>query len=57
MVCEKAALLSAVLFGVMPGIVWLSSVAMIETMLLFVFLLCMLYFFRWLKTGRERDFT
>ena len=57
MVREKTALLSAVLFGVMPGIVWLSSVAMIETMLLFVFLVCMLYFFRWLKTGRERDFT
>jgi 4-amino-4-deoxy-L-arabinose transferase-like glycosyltransferase len=54
---EKTALLSAAFFGVMPGIVWLSSVAMIETMLLFVFLVCMLFFFRWLKTGRDRDFT
>ena len=54
---EKTALLSAALFGVMPGIVWLSSVAMIETMLLFVFLVCMLFFFRWLKNGRDRDFT
>ena len=52
---EKTALVSGVLFAVMPGIVWLSSMAMIETMLLFFFCLSMLFFFRWLKTSRERD--
>ena len=35
---KKTALLSAVLFSVMPGIVWLSRIAMIETMLIFVFM-------------------
>jgi 4-amino-4-deoxy-L-arabinose transferase-like glycosyltransferase len=54
---EKTALVSCVLFAVMPGIVWLSSMAMIETMLLFFFCLSMLFFFRWLKTNRERDLT
>ena len=51
----KVAMLSVVLFSVMPGIVWLSRMAMIETLLLFVLSLCMLFFFRWLQTGRERD--
>jgi 4-amino-4-deoxy-L-arabinose transferase-like glycosyltransferase len=52
---EKTALVSAVLFAVMPGIVWISSMAMIETMLLFFFCLSMLFFFRWLKNSREHD--
>ena len=51
----KTALLSAVLFSVMPGIVWLSRLAMIETMLIFVFSVSMLFFFSWLKTDRKRD--
>jgi 4-amino-4-deoxy-L-arabinose transferase-like glycosyltransferase len=51
----KTALLSAVLFAVMPGIVWLSRMAMIETMLIFAFSLCMLFFFRWLTTHQDRD--
>jgi 4-amino-4-deoxy-L-arabinose transferase-like glycosyltransferase len=57
MYSEKTALVSAVLFAVMPGIVWLSSIAMIEIMLLFVFCLSMLFFFRWLRTNRDRDLT
>jgi 4-amino-4-deoxy-L-arabinose transferase-like glycosyltransferase len=51
----KTALVSAVLFGVMPGIVWVSRMAMIESMLIFVFTLVMFFFFRWLQTNRERD--
>lgn len=51
----KTALLATILFGVMPGIVWLSRMAMIETMLIFFFSLSMLFFFSWLKTGKERD--
>jgi 4-amino-4-deoxy-L-arabinose transferase-like glycosyltransferase len=52
---SKTGIVSAVLFGVMPGVVWLSRMAMIETMLIFVFCLCMFFFFNWLKTNRERD--
>ena len=52
---KKTALLSAVLFSVMPGIIWLSRMAMIETMLIFVLCVSMLFFFSWLKTNRERD--
>jgi len=51
----KTALLSAILFSVMPGIIWLSRLAMIETMLIFIFSLSMLFFFSWLQTNRERD--
>ena len=51
----KTALLSAVLFAVMPGIIWVSRLAMIETLLIFVFSLCLLYFFSWVSNGRERD--
>jgi len=53
----KTALVAAILFSVAPGIVWLSRMAMIETMLLFVFSLSMLFFFSWLRTGKERDRT
>jgi hypothetical protein len=52
---QKTAFLSAVLFSIMPGMVWLSRMAMIETLLIFVFTLCLLYFYSWLTTGRERD--
>jgi 4-amino-4-deoxy-L-arabinose transferase-like glycosyltransferase len=51
----KTALASVALFAVMPGIVWLSRIAMIETMLLFVFCVSMLFFLRWMKTNRQRD--
>ncbi len=54
---EKTAVVSAVLFGVMPGIVWLSGLALIEMMLLFVFCVSMLFFFRWLQTDRKLDLT
>jgi 4-amino-4-deoxy-L-arabinose transferase-like glycosyltransferase len=54
---EKTALLSIVLFAVMPGIVWLASMALIETMLIFVFSVSMLFFFRRLKNSQERDLT
>ena len=53
---KKTALVSAILFGVMPGIVWLSRLAMIETMLIFVLSVSMLFFFRWLQTNRKRDY-
>jgi len=52
---KKIGLVSAILFAVMPGIVLLSSTAMIETMLIFVFSTSMLFFFRWLRTSLKRD--
>ena len=52
---KKTALISAVLFSVMPGIIWLSRIAMIETMLIFIFSVCMLFFFRWIQTNNEKD--
>jgi 4-amino-4-deoxy-L-arabinose transferase-like glycosyltransferase len=55
MYSHRTALLSAILLGVMPGIFWLSRIALIETTLVFVFSLSMLFFFRWLSTNRERD--
>ncbi|HSV49763.1 MAG TPA: glycosyltransferase family 39 protein [Candidatus Acidoferrales bacterium] len=54
---KKAALLSAVLFAVMPGVVWLSKLAMIETLLVFVVSLSMFFFFRWLQTNSKKDQT
>ena len=50
---KKVALLSSVLFGVMPGFFWLSRMAMIETMLVFFFTLSLMCFFMWLKNRRN----
>jgi len=54
---KRTAIVSVLLFSVMPGIIWLSRLAMIETMLIFVFSVSMLFFFSWLRTNRERDRT
>jgi 4-amino-4-deoxy-L-arabinose transferase-like glycosyltransferase len=51
---KKAALLSAVLFGVMPGYFWLSGLALLEVMLLFFFTLSLFLFYRWLQNGQNR---
>ena len=51
----KTALLATALFSVMPGIIWLSRMAMIETMLIFIFSLSMFFFFNWLTAGNQRD--
>jgi 4-amino-4-deoxy-L-arabinose transferase-like glycosyltransferase len=52
---KKIAFVSAVLLAVMPGIIWLSRLAMIETLLLFVLSLSLFFFFRWLKNNQRRD--
>jgi 4-amino-4-deoxy-L-arabinose transferase-like glycosyltransferase len=52
---QKVAVLSAVLFAVMPGMIWLSKLAMIETLLVFVVSLSLFFFFRWLQNGSKRD--
>ena len=50
----KTALLSAVLLGIMPGYFWLSRIALLETMLVFFFLVALLCFFRWLQNWQDR---
>lgn len=50
----KAALLSAILLGIMPGYFWLSRLALLETMLVFFLTLTLFFFFRWLKTRQDK---
>lgn len=52
---QKIAVIATILFGVMPGFVWLSRVAMIETMLVFFFTASMFFFFNWIKLHRNKD--
>jgi len=52
---KKTALISALLFGIMPGFVWLSRVAMIETMLVFFFTTTMYFFFNWMRFHKNKD--
>jgi 4-amino-4-deoxy-L-arabinose transferase-like glycosyltransferase len=50
----KTALIASVLLGTMPGVFWLSRVAMIETMLIFFFTLSMFTFYTWLFKDDSR---
>jgi len=50
----KTGLLASILLAVMPGYVWLSRVAMIETMLVFFFTVSTLFFFLWLKEHKNK---
>jgi hypothetical protein len=52
---QKIALISAIIFGIMPGFVWLSRVAMIETMLVFFFTTSMFFFFNWMQRNKNKD--
>lgn len=50
----KIALLASVFLGLMPGFVWLSRMAMIETMLIFFFTVSALFFFAWLQNEKNK---
>jgi 4-amino-4-deoxy-L-arabinose transferase-like glycosyltransferase len=50
----KTALLSAVMLGIMPGFFWLSTYAMLETILIFFVTISLLFFYRWLTTRQDR---
>jgi hypothetical protein len=52
---SRTALLSAVFFAVMPGLVWASRLAYIETMLVFFFLLSLFFYFSWQQTGNTKS--
>lgn len=48
----KTALVASALLAVMPGYVWLSRMAMIETMLVFFFTVSAMFFFLWLREDK-----
>jgi len=50
----KNAFAASVLLAVMPGYIWLSRVAMIETMLLFFFTVSALFFFLWIREDKTK---
>lgn len=50
---KKNALLSTIFLGTMPGFVWLSRVALVETMLIFFFSAVLALFFMWLRTPKR----
>jgi len=54
---QKTALLASVLLGVMPGFFWLSRITMLETMLIFFFILAMFAFFTWLNKNTNKTLT
>jgi len=51
---QKTALLASIFLGIMPGYVWLSRMAMIETMLVFFFTVSTLLFFGWLRKHQTK---
>ncbi len=50
----RTALLASILLAVMPGYLWLSRMAMIETMLVFFFTVSALFFFLWLHENKTK---
>jgi hypothetical protein len=54
MCSAKIALLACALLAIMPGYVWLSRIAMIETALLLFFLVSTFSFFFWLKEHKTK---
>jgi hypothetical protein len=50
----KTALTASILLGVFPGYFLLSRVAMVETMLVFLFTASMLFFFSWLRKPQNK---
>jgi 4-amino-4-deoxy-L-arabinose transferase-like glycosyltransferase len=50
----KTALVASVFLAIMPGYLWLSRMAMIETMMMFFFTASALFFFLWLKDHKTK---
>ena len=51
---RKAALISAVLLGIMPGYFWLSGIASLDIILIFFFTVSLLFFYRWLNNHQNK---
>jgi hypothetical protein len=52
MYSPKAALVASILLASMPGFIWLSRTALLESMLMFFFMLSQLLFYSWLNTNK-----
>jgi Dolichyl-phosphate-mannose-protein mannosyltransferase len=50
----KIALLSSIILGTMPGFIWLSRTAMLETVLVFFFALILFFFLVWIRKGQNK---
>jgi 4-amino-4-deoxy-L-arabinose transferase-like glycosyltransferase len=50
----KNALVAAIILGTMPGFFWLSRVTMLETTLIFFFMLVMFAFYRWINQNTNK---
>jgi len=50
----RTGLISSIILASMPGFLWLSRMAMIETMLMFFFTVSLLSFFCWIKTNANK---
>ncbi len=50
----KIGLLASIFLALMPGFIWLSRLALIETMLIFFFTITALFFFAWLRNGKNK---
>lgn len=50
----KTAVISGILLATMPGFVWLSRLAMLETMLIFFFSASMMLFFTWMRNHENK---
>jgi hypothetical protein len=50
----RIALISSVFLGSMPGLMWVSQFAMLETMLVFFFSLAMLFFLSWIRIDQNK---
>jgi hypothetical protein len=48
------ALIASILLGIFPGFLWLSRLAMIETMLVFFFTASLFFFFSWLRNHQDK---
>lgn len=50
----KTGLIASILLASMPGFVWLSRIALLETMLLFFFSASLFLFFSWMRTNNNK---
>jgi hypothetical protein len=50
----KIGLLASILLGIMPGFIFVSRLALIETMLVFFFTVSALLFFVWVRNGKNK---
>lgn len=50
----KVGLVASILMAIMPGFIFVSRLAMIETMLIFLFTVSTLLFFAWIRNGKQK---